>query len=137
MNKVLGIDLGTGFSCMAVMEGGEPKVIVNAEGARTTPSIVAWTKNGDRLVGQAAKRQAVTNPDNTVISIIMIIAIVIALCWLVTIPQVMRNKTSDGYQLIKFTRKSTKVYPHFWQVYWRQALLNILDVLAFFGDNYS
>ena len=79
--------------------------------------------------------------NNTVISIIMIIAIVIAiviaLCWLVTIPQVMRNKTSDGYQLIKFTRKSTKVYPHFWQVYWRQALLNILDVLAFFGDNYS
>ena len=74
---------------------------------------------------------------NTVISIIMIIVIVIALCWLVTIPQVMRNKTSDGYQLIQFTRKSTKVYPHFWQVYWRQALLNILDVLAFFGDNYS
>lgn len=74
---------------------------------------------------------------NTVISIIMIIVIVIALCWLVTISQVMRNKTSDGYQLIKFTRKSTKVYPHFWQVYWRQALLNILDVLAFFGDNYS
>ena len=75
--------------------------------------------------------------NNTVISIIMIIAIVIALCWLVTIPQVTRNKTSDGYQLIKFTSISTKVYPHFWQVYWRQALLNILDVLAFFGDNYS
>ena len=74
---------------------------------------------------------------NTVISIIMIIVIVIALCWLVTIPQVMRNKTLAGYQLIKFTRKSTKVYPHFWQVDWRQALLNILDVLAFFGDNYS
>ena len=69
MNKVLGIDLGTGFSCMAVMEGGEPKVIVNAEGARTTPSIVAWTKNGDRLVGQAAKRQAITNPKNTVYEI--------------------------------------------------------------------
>lgn len=74
---------------------------------------------------------------NTAISIIMIIVIVIALCWLVTILQVMRNKTSAGYQLIKFTRKSTKVYPHFWQVDWRQALLNILDVLAFFGDNYS
>ena len=69
MSKVLGIDLGTGFSCMAIMEGGEPKVIVNAEGARTTPSIVAWTKNGDRLVGQAAKRQAVTNPKNTVYEI--------------------------------------------------------------------
>ena len=69
MSKVLGIDLGTGFSCMAIMEGGEPKVIVNAEGARTTPSIVAWTKNGDRLVGQAAKRQAITNPKNTVYEI--------------------------------------------------------------------
>lgn len=69
MSKVLGIDLGTGFSCMAFMEAGEPKVIVNAEGARTTPSIVAWTKNGDRLVGQAAKRQAVTNPKNTVYEI--------------------------------------------------------------------
>jgi molecular chaperone DnaK len=69
MSKVLGIDLGTGFSCMAIMEAGEPKVIVNAEGARTTPSIVAWTKNGDRLVGQAAKRQAVTNPKNTVYEI--------------------------------------------------------------------
>ena len=75
--------------------------------------------------------------NNTVISIIMIIAIVIALCWLVTIPQVMRNKTSDGYQLIKFTRKSTKVYPHFFFFFLQQALLNILDVLAFFGDNYS
>lgn len=69
MSKVLGIDLGTGFSCMAFIEGGEPKVIVNAEGARTTPSIVAWTKTGDRLVGQAAKRQAVTNPKNTVYEI--------------------------------------------------------------------
>ena len=69
MSKVLGIDLGTGFSCMAVMEGGEPKVIVNAEGARTTPSIVAWTKSGERLVGQAAKRQAITNPKNTVYEI--------------------------------------------------------------------
>lgn len=69
MSKVLGIDLGTGFSCMAIMEGGEPKVIVNAEGARTTPSVVAWTKTGDRLVGQAAKRQAITNPKNTVYEI--------------------------------------------------------------------
>lgn len=66
MSKILGIDLGTGFSCMSVMEGGEPKVIPNSEGARTTPSIVAWTSNGERLVGQAAKRQAITNPKNTV-----------------------------------------------------------------------
>lgn len=66
--KVLGIDLGTTNSCMAVMEGGEAVVIPNAEGARTTPSVVAFTKNGERLVGQAAKRQAVTNPQNTVFS---------------------------------------------------------------------
>jgi molecular chaperone DnaK len=69
MSKVLGIDLGTTNSCMAVMEGGEPVVVPNAEGARTTPSIVAFTKNGERLVGQSAKRQAVTNPTNTVFSI--------------------------------------------------------------------
>ena len=69
MAKVLGIDLGTTNSCMAVMEGGEPVVIPNAEGARTTPSVVAFTKNGERLVGQAAKRQAVTNPKNTIFSI--------------------------------------------------------------------
>ena len=66
--KVLGIDLGTTNSCMAVMEGGEAVVIPNAEGARTTPSVVAFTKNGERLVGQAAKRQAVTNPQNTIFS---------------------------------------------------------------------
>jgi len=69
MAKVIGIDLGTTNSCMAVMEGGEPVVIPNAEGARTTPSIVAVTKSGERLVGQVAKRQAVTNPENTVFSI--------------------------------------------------------------------
>ncbi|NLF23850.1 MAG: molecular chaperone DnaK [Lentisphaerae bacterium] len=69
MSKVLGIDLGTTNSCMSVMEGGQPVVIPNAEGARTTPSIVAFTKTGERLVGQAAKRQAVTNPKNTVYSI--------------------------------------------------------------------
>ncbi len=69
MSKVLGIDLGTTNSCMAVMEGGEPVVVPNAEGARTTPSVVAFTKSGERLVGQAAKRQAVTNPRNTVYSI--------------------------------------------------------------------
>ena len=68
MSRILGIDLGTTNSCMAVMEGGEPVVIPNAEGARTTPSVVAFTKTGERLVGQAAKRQAVTNPRNTVFS---------------------------------------------------------------------
>jgi molecular chaperone DnaK len=69
MPKILGIDLGTTNSCMAVMEGGEPVVIENSEGARTTPSIVAFAKSGERLVGQAAKRQAVTNAQNTVFSI--------------------------------------------------------------------
>ena len=69
MAKVLGIDLGTTNSCMAVMEGGQPTVVPNAEGGRTTPSIVAFTKSGERLVGSAAKRQAVTNPKNTVFSI--------------------------------------------------------------------
>jgi molecular chaperone DnaK len=68
MSRILGIDLGTTNSCMAVMEGGEPVVIPNAEGARTTPSIVAFTKTGERIVGQAAKRQAVTNPKNTIFS---------------------------------------------------------------------
>ena len=69
MGKVLGIDLGTTYSCMAVMEGGEATVIPNAEGARTTPSVVAFSKTDERLVGQVAKRQAVTNPDGTVMSI--------------------------------------------------------------------
>ncbi|HTV10137.1 MAG TPA: molecular chaperone DnaK [Candidatus Aquilonibacter sp.] len=69
MGKIIGIDLGTTNSCVAVMEGGEPKVIPNEEGGRTTPSIVAFTKNGERLVGQVAKRQAITNPQNTIYSI--------------------------------------------------------------------
>ncbi|MBQ9290750.1 MAG: molecular chaperone DnaK [Clostridia bacterium] len=69
MSKIIGIDLGTTNSCVAVMEGGQPVVIANAEGSRTTPSVVAFTKDGERLVGQVAKRQAVTNPDRTVISI--------------------------------------------------------------------
>src|SRR5207253_7301125 len=68
MSRILGIDLGTTNSCMAIMEGGEPVVIPNAEGARTTPSVVAFTKGGERIVGQAAKRQAITNPRNTVFS---------------------------------------------------------------------
>src|SRR5919106_3729061 len=69
MSKVIGIDLGTTNSVVAVMEGGEAAVIVNQEGARTTPSVVGFAKDGERLVGQVAKRQAVTNPDNTVFSI--------------------------------------------------------------------
>ena len=69
MAKVLGIDLGTTNSCMAIMEGGQPVVIPNSDGARTTPSVVAFTKSGERLVGQAAKRQAITNPKNTIYSI--------------------------------------------------------------------
>ena len=69
MSKIIGIDLGTTNSCVAVMEGGEPVVIANSEGARTTPSVVAFTKDGERLVGQIAKRQAITNPDRTISSI--------------------------------------------------------------------
>ena len=69
MGKIIGIDLGTTNSVVAVMEGGEPKVIANEEGGRTTPSVVGFTKTGERLVGQVAKRQAITNPENTVYSI--------------------------------------------------------------------
>ncbi|HHI75688.1 MAG TPA: molecular chaperone DnaK, partial [Gammaproteobacteria bacterium] len=69
MGKIIGIDLGTTNSCVAVMEGDTPKVIENSEGARTTPSVVAFTKEGEILVGQAAKRQAVTNPENTLFAI--------------------------------------------------------------------
>src|ERR687889_2450183 len=69
MSKIIGIDLGTTNSVVAVMEGNEPKVIVNAEGSRITPSVVGFAKNGERLVGQVAKRQAVTNPENTIFSI--------------------------------------------------------------------
>ena len=69
MGKIIGIDLGTTNSCVAVMEGGEPVVIPNAEGGRTTPSVVAFSKTGERMVGQVAKRQAITNPNNTIFSI--------------------------------------------------------------------
>ena len=69
MSKIIGIDLGTTNSCVAIMEGGEPVVIANAEGGRTTPSVVAFSKSGERMVGQVAKRQAITNPDRTIISI--------------------------------------------------------------------
>ena len=69
MAKTIGIDLGTTNSCVAVIEGGEPVVIANEEGARTTPSVVAFAKNGERMVGQVAKRQAITNPERTISSI--------------------------------------------------------------------
>ena len=69
MGKIIGIDLGTTNSCVAVMEGNEPVVIANPEGARTTPSVVAFSKTGERMVGQVAKRQAVTNTDRTISSI--------------------------------------------------------------------
>ena len=69
MAKVIGIDLGTTNSCVAVMEGGDPVVIANSEGARTTPSVVAFTDSGERLVGQIARRQAITNPTNTISAI--------------------------------------------------------------------
>src|ERR1700690_69306 len=69
MSKIIGIDLGTTFSCVAVMEGGQPVVIPNQEGTRTTPSVVAFTKSGERFVGQIARRQAITNPENTIYSI--------------------------------------------------------------------
>src|SRR5574340_801560 len=69
MGRIIGIDLGTTNSCVAVMEGGKPKVIENAEGARTTPSIVAYTEDGEILVGASAKRQAITNPKNTIYAV--------------------------------------------------------------------
>ena len=69
MSKVIGIDLGTTNSCVAVVEGSQPKIIINEDGSRTTPSIVAYTKDDDRLVGQSARRQAITNPENTVFSV--------------------------------------------------------------------
>ncbi|MEO8231529.1 MAG: Hsp70 family protein, partial [Ignavibacteriota bacterium] len=69
MGKIIGIDLGTTNSCVAVMEGNDPVVIPNSEGGRTTPSVVAFTKSGERLVGQPAKRQAITNPKQTIFSI--------------------------------------------------------------------
>src|SRR5947209_17653277 len=69
MAKVIGIDLGTTNSCVAIMEGGDPVVIANSEGSRTTPSVVAFTDSGERLVGQIAKRQSITNPNNTIFAI--------------------------------------------------------------------
>ena len=69
MSKVIGIDLGTTNSCVAVMEAGEPKVLTNSEGSRTTPSVVAFTDSNERIVGQVAKRQAITNPERTIYAV--------------------------------------------------------------------
>ena len=69
MAKVIGIDLGTTNSCVAIMESGDPTVLANSEGSRTTPSVVAFTDNGERLVGQIARRQAITNPENTIFAV--------------------------------------------------------------------
>src|SRR6202790_5395629 len=93
--KVIGIDLGTTNSCVAVMEGGEPVVIPNAEGARTTPSIVAINKHGERLVGEVAKRQAVTNPENTISSIMRFIGRKF------DDPQLDRDKYLAHYKIVK------------------------------------
>jgi molecular chaperone DnaK len=95
MTKILGIDLGTTNSCMAIIEGGEPKVLENKEGMRTTPSIVAISKNGERIVGQLAKRQAVTNPANTIFSIKRLIG----RRW--TDAEVQRDKETLPYKIIK------------------------------------
>src|SRR5487761_741805 len=95
MAKIIGIDLGTTNSCVAVMEGGEPKVIANEEGGRTTPSIVAFTKSGERLVGQVAKRQAITNPENTVYSIKRLMGRKFE------DPEVNRSKQLVPYQVVK------------------------------------
>jgi molecular chaperone DnaK len=93
MGKVIGIDLGTTNSCVAIMEGGEPKVITNPEGGRTTPSIVAFTTSGERLVGQIAKRQAITNPDNTVFAVKRLIG------RKYNTPEVQRDKTTLPYKI--------------------------------------
>ncbi|MBW1858753.1 MAG: molecular chaperone DnaK [Deltaproteobacteria bacterium] len=93
MSKVIGIDLGTTNSCVAIMEGKDPKVITNPEGARTTPSMVAWTDSGERLVGQVAKRQAVTNPENTVFAVKRLIGRKYAS------PEAQRDKEICPYQI--------------------------------------
>src|SRR5438552_9527919 len=95
MGKIIGIDLGTTNSVVAVMEGGEPTVIASAEGGRTVPSVVAFSKSGERLVGQLAKRQAVTNPGNTIFSIKRFMG----RRW--DDPEVQRSKTLVPYQVVK------------------------------------
>ena len=95
MSKVIGIDLGTTNSCVAIMEGKDPKVITNPEGGRTTPSMVAWTSGGERLVGQAAKRQAVTNPENTVFAVKRLIGRKFGT------PEVQKDKQTCSYKIVQ------------------------------------
>src|SRR5262249_30630091 len=94
MARVIGIDLGTTNSCVALMEGDQPVVIPNREGSRTTPSIVAVTESGERLVGQIAKRQAITNPENTIYAVKRLIGRKLA------DTEVQRHKTMSPYQII-------------------------------------
>ncbi len=103
MSKVIGIDLGTTNSCVAVLEGGDPVVIPNAEGGRTTPSVFAVTKTDERLVGQVAKRQAVTNPSNTVFSIKRFMGRKF------TDEHVERSKNSIPYKMVKADNGDLKV----------------------------
>src|SRR5512146_615385 len=103
MGKIIGIDLGTTNSCVAVMEGGEPVVIANAEGNRTTPSIVAFTKSGERLVGQVAKRQSVTNPKNTVYSVKRFMGrkfAEVAASEVKNVPYVVREAAGGGVEIV-------------------------------------
>src|SRR5260370_33857133 len=103
MSKVIGIDLGTTNSCVAVMEGKSAKVIENAEGGRTTPSMVAFTESGERLVGQAAKRQAVTNPENTFFAIKRLIG------RRFTDPMVKKGTDLDPYKILSCDNGNTWV----------------------------
>ncbi len=105
MSKVIGIDLGTTNSCVAVMEGKDPRVIENAEGARTTPSMVAFTESGERLVGQPAKRQGVTNPEHTLFAIKRLIG------RRADDPMTEKDKDLVPYKIViptRFSRKGTK-----------------------------
>jgi molecular chaperone DnaK len=103
MSKVIGIDLGTTNSCVAIMEGKDPKVITNPEGARTTPSMVAWTDGGERLVGQVAKRQAVTNPENTVFAVKRLIGRKYAS------PEAQRDKETCPYKITQASNGDVQV----------------------------
>jgi molecular chaperone DnaK len=106
MGKVIGIDLGTTNSCVAVMDGKDPKVIENAEGARTTPSMVAFTDDGERLVGQPAKRQAVTNPSNTFFAIKRLIGRTYA------DPMTKKDKGLVPYEIVKADNGDAWVKAH-------------------------
>ena len=124
MSKIIGIDLGTTNSCVAVMEGGEPVVIANSEGARTTPSVVGFTKTGDRLVGQVAKRQAITNPENTVASIKRFMG---------TDHKVTLNgKEYTPQQVSAMILQKLKLMP---RLIWRACYRAVITVPAYFNDS--